>query len=235
MGKIYNILSTALLPEAALMALSEQQMHCDVIPFIDTEITVSKEEELFIQNLAQQQVIVLFTSTQAVAAVKSCLNNTVPDWQICCISGATKNAVASLFGTEKIIASANDAIDLLQEMEKIAPQRIVFFCGNKRLNTLPEALINRGFQLEECEVYQTKLNALKIEKEYDGILFFSPSGVESFLTENTIPEKATLFSIGKTTAKTLSGKANNDLIIAAQPDKHILVHTLIEFYKNKEK
>lgn len=210
-------------------------MHCDVIPFIDTEMSVSKEEAYFIQRLAQQQVIVLFTSTQAVEAVKSCLNNTVPDWQICCISGATKNAVASLFGTEKIVASAHDAIDLLQEMEKITPQRIVFFCGNKRLNTLPDELMNRGFQFEECIVYQTKLNALKIEKQYDAILFFSPSGVESFLTENIIPEKATLFSIGKTTAKTLSGKVNNDLIIAPQPDKHILVQTLIEFYKNKEK
>lgn len=216
------------------MALSEQPIHYDVIPFIDTEISVSKEVELFIQNLAQQKSIVLFTSAQAVEAVKSCFNTTVPDWQICCISGATKNSVASLFGTEKIIASANDALDLLQEMEKIAPQRIVFFCGNKRLSTLPDALINRGFQLEECEVYQTKLKVLKIEKQYDAILFFSPSGVESFLTKNTIPEKAILFSIGKTTAKILSGKSNNDIIIAAQPEKHILVQTLIEFYKNKE-
>lgn len=224
-----------MLPDSALVALSAQQIQCDVIPLIDTEISVSNEEERFIQNLAQQKVLVLITSAQAVAAVKSCFNNTVPDWQICCISGATKNAVASLFGIEKIIASANDAIDLLQEMEKIAPQRIVFFCGNKRLNTLPEALINRGFQCEECEVYQTKLRVLKIEKEYDGILFFSPSGVESFLTENTIPEKATLFSIGKTTAKALSEKVNNEIMIAAQPDKHILVQTLIEFYKNKEK
>lgn len=210
-------------------------MHCDVIPFIDTEISVSAEEAHFIQQLAQQQVIVLFTSTQAVEAVKSCLNNTLPDWQIACISGATKNAVASFFGTEKIRASAHDALDLLQAMEQIAPQRIVFFCGNKRLNTLPDELMNRGFQFEECVVYQTKLNALKIEKQYDAILFFSPSGVESYWTENTIPEKATLFSIGKTTAKTLSGKVKNDVIIAPQPDKHILVQTLIEYYKNKEK
>ncbi len=235
MDKIYKILSTATLPETALIALSEQQIHCDVIPMIETKISILQKDAAFIQSLAQQKVLVLFTSAQAVEAVKNCLPDIVPDWQICCISGATRKAVISFFGEDKILASANDALDLLQEMEPIAAQKIIFFCGNKRLDTLPENLIARGFQLTEIEVYETKLTAPKLQEDYDGILFFSPSGVESYLIENKIPKEAILFSIGKTTAKFLAKHTDNEIIIAAQPDKNILIQTLIEFYKNKAK
>jgi uroporphyrinogen-III synthase len=202
---------------------------------IETKTSIQHKDAAFIQALAQQKVLVLFTSAQAVEAVKNCLPDIVPDWQICCISGATRKAVASFLGEEKILASANDAIDLLKEMASVSAQDVVFFCGNKRLDTLPENLIARGFQLTEIEVYETKLTAPKLQEEYDGILFFSPSGVESYLIENRIPAEATLFSIGKTTAGFLANQANNEIIIAAQPDKNILVQTLIEFYKNKAK
>lgn len=202
---------------------------------ITTEIEVQPNERLLIQELAEQKLLVLFTSAQAVLAVKSCLGNKSPDWQVCCISGATKNAVVSFLGAEKILASANNAVDLLNEMQAIIPQQIVFFCGNKRLDTLPDNLSRRGFQLTEIEVYQTKLNAKKVENGYDGILFFSPSGVESYLIENTIPENAVLGAIGKTTAQYLRERVTNEIVIAAKPDKNILVQTLIEFYKNNTK
>lgn len=202
---------------------------------IETKISVSQKDATFIQSLAGQKILVLFTSAQAVDAVKNCFTNTVTDWQICCISGATRKAVISFFGEDKILASANDAVDLLKEMESLAPCKTVFFCGNKRLDTLPEKLTARGFQLTEIEVYETKLTAPKLQEDYDGILFFSPSGVESYLMENIIPAEAILFSIGKTTAGFLANQVNNEIIIAAQPDKNILVQTLIEYYKNKAK
>lgn len=202
---------------------------------ITTEIVVQPNDKVLIQDLAEQKKIVLFTSTQAVLAVKSCLGNKSPDWQVCCISGATRNAVVSFLGADKILASANDAVDLLKEMQVIKPQQTVFFCGNKRLDTLPDNLSRRGFQLIEIEVYQTKLNAKKVEDGYDGILFFSPSGVESYLMENTILENAVLGAIGKTTAQYLKERVTNEIVIAAKPDKNILVHTLIEFFKNNTK
>jgi uroporphyrinogen-III synthase len=48
---------------------------------------------------------------------------------------------------------------------------------------------------------------------------------------NEISKAAVLFSIGKTTAKALQQKVNNEVIISAQPDKNILVQTVIDFYK----
>jgi uroporphyrinogen-III synthase len=235
LDKTFKILSTAPLPETALKALSEQKIQCDVVPMIETEIAVQEKDKLLIQQLAQQKKLVLFTSAQAVLAVQSCLENRVPDWQVCCISGATRKAVVSFLGDYRILASANDAVDLLKEMQQITPQQIVFFCGNKRLDTLPNRLAERGFELTELEIYHTKLNAKKFDDDYNGLLFFSPSGVESYLIENTIPKDSVLFSIGKTTAAFLKEKVANEIVIAAQPDKNIIIQTLIEFYKNKRK
>lgn len=231
MDKTTKILSTALLPEASLLALSEQQIHCEEFAFIETEIKLSNEDALFIKNLAKQKALVLFTSAQAVEAVHFCLGKEIPDWQICCISGATKTALVALFGEDKIVASAKDALDLLEEMKEILPQRVVFFCGNKRLDTLPVRLIDKGYELVECIVYDTVFKPQKMTGMFDAILFFSPSGVESFFMKNEMDKETMLFSIGKTTAKALQQRVNNPVIISAQPDKNILVQTLIDFYK----
>jgi uroporphyrinogen-III synthase len=229
--RIVKILSTALLPEAARVALSAQQIHCEEHAFVETERNLTDEDAAFIKDLAKQKVVVMFTSAQAVTAVMNCLGNEIPDWLICCISGATQTALLAFFGEDKIIASAKDAIDLLEAMQEITPQKVVFFCGNKRLDTLPVSLIDRGFELIECKVYDTFFKPQKLSSNFDALLFYSPSGVDSFFMMNEISKDAVLFSIGKTTANALQQKVNNEVIISAQPDKNILVQTVIDFYK----
>ena len=222
------------MPEAARVALSAQQIHCEEYAFVETEINVAEQDAIFIKDLAKQKVVVVFTSAQTVAAVINCLGDENPDWSICCISGATKTALLAFFDEGKIIASANDSIDLLHAMNEIVPQKVVFFCGQKRLDTIPVRLTDRGFELIECKVYETILKSKKTNSHYDGLLFFSPSGVESFFVENEISEGTVLFSIGKTTAKALQEKVDNKVIISEQPDKNILVQTVIDFYKQEK-
>ena len=222
------------MPEEAFAQFLAHNIICDKIPFIKTKESVTEEMCSFIVSLAQQKKAIIFTSAQAVSAVTNCFNKEQPEWQIFCISGATRNAVKEYFGEDKISGFADDAVDLVKQIEKIEPQEIVFFCGNKRLDTLPVLLSGKGFQLVECIVYETSLTPVIITKKYDAILFFSPSGVESYLKQNTILPSTILFSIGKTTAKALQLKANNKVIISAHPDKKILVQTVIDFY-NKMK
>lgn len=229
----HHILSTALLPEQVSAEFSAHSIICDEFPFIQTKETVTDEIRSWIVALAQEKKPIIFTSAQAVSAVINCLDNRQPDWQLFCISGATKKAVADYFGAEKIIGLGDDAIGLIKEIEKIPAQEILFFCGNKRLDTLPVLLSDKGFTVSEYIVYETALTPVKLNQDYNAILFFSPSGVESYLSENEIPTSALLFSIGKTTAKTLQQKVPNEVIISAQPDKHILVQTVIDFY-NKQ-
>ncbi len=228
-------MSTALLPEDALKNLADANFLCDAVPFIQTTAALTDEIIAQIKTYTQEHIIVIFTSAQAVNAVISCCAGNRPNWQILCISGATKKAVVDFWDDDQIIASADDAIGLAKHIEHIPAQNIVFFCGNKRLDTLPTLLTNKGFQVKECIVYETKLTPIKVDKNYNALLFFSPSGVESFLSENTIAPDATLFSIGKTTALALKQNIRNEVIVAAQPDKNILVNTVIEFYKNHKK
>ena len=63
-----------------------------------------------------------------------------------------------------------------------------FLSGNLRKETLPKALKSAGITFNEIEVYQTTLAPFKISdlENFDGILFFSPSAVESYLTNNKI-------------------------------------------------
>jgi uroporphyrinogen-III synthase len=215
------------------MQLASAGFGCDSFSFIQTEASVSRETEIFIQELANKSALILFTSAQAVRSVATYCKTIAPDWSVYCISGATKNEVVSFLGEEKVLATGNDAIDLVKEIAKGEKKDIVFFCGNKRLDTLPKLLSNQGFRIQECEVYQTRLTPVILEKNYDGILFFSPSGIESYLFQNTIPNHATLFTIGNTTAKHLAAICTNQIIVSPTPDKNILINTLIEFYKNR--
>lgn len=68
-------------------------------------------------------------------------------------------------------------------------RKIVFFCGNKRLQTIPEKLANNGIAVEEVIVYETIETAANIKKQYDGILFYSPSAVQSFFKKILFPIK----------------------------------------------
>lgn len=202
--------------------------------FIHTQSIFSAETKRLIQDFASQKKLVLFTSANAVGSVIEQLGNTMPDWQFYCISGKTKDAIAAYWGTEKILGSGNDALEILEKMAAESRQEIIFFCGNKRLDTLPETLAERGFNVNELIVYQTELSPKKVDNSFDVILFFSPSGIESFMLENSIPEEATLFAIGNTTANFLRKIVSNKIIVSPSPDKNILVKIVIEFYKNKE-
>ncbi|WP_185864517.1 uroporphyrinogen-III synthase [Blattabacterium cuenoti] len=93
--------------------------------------------------------------------------------------------------------------DLIEEIIKEkSHQNYDWFCGNKTKNlyTLKSNNIN------QYKVYQTTLIPRKIENlsHYNGIVFFSPSGVESFFLNNNIKNNIEVFAIGKTTAKFIS-------------------------------
>jgi uroporphyrinogen-III synthase len=76
----------------------------------------------------------------------------------------------------------------------------LFFCGNRRNDDLPDILIKDKIHFEEIVVYKTELTPLHFSESFDGILFFSPSGVKSFILSNEVGN-STVFCIGNTTAE----------------------------------
>ena len=74
-----------------------------------------------------------------------------------------------------------------------------FFCGNIRSDEIPSKLRENNIAFEEIEVYKTTLNPKKFERQFDAILFYSPSGVKSFFSENKTNNPKAI-CIGYTTA-----------------------------------
>ena len=81
----------------------------------------------------------------------------------------------------------------------------------------------------EIQVYETTLTPHKIKTKVDAILFFSPSGVESYLAENKIKNEI-CFCIGETTAEALE-KTTRNIIVAEQPSVENVIDDVIAEYK----
>ena len=101
----------------------------------------------------------------------------------------------------------------LKEFENMT--RIAFFAGTQRLETLPQFFAKYLPNVEEITAYQTELTPITIHKKVDGILFFSPSGVESYHSCNPAGEEKA-FCIGDTTAEAAQ-RYWKDVVIAEKP------------------
>jgi uroporphyrinogen-III synthase len=116
-------------------------------------------------------------------------------------------------------------------IDKYSSNTYTFFSGNLRQDTLPVALQQANIIFEEKQVYRTDLTPVKVESRVDGILFFSPSGVKSYLKENTITNQV-CFCIGTTTAKELE-KTTKNVVIANQPTVENTIIQCINYFNQK--
>jgi len=100
-------------------------------------------------------------------------------------------------------------------VKEYADEAFTFFCGNLRRDEIPKQLNENNVSFKEIEVYKTILKPKKFERTFDGVLFFSPSAVESFMKENTL-DNTIAFCIGTTTAAEAE-KYTHEIIIAKKP------------------
>lgn len=226
-----TILSTRPIDEHIIHAAALQNILIDVISFIETEPIDSIAAHEEIENAFMHSAVVVFTSMNAVEAVAEHLHEYKPDWKIYCIGNTTKKLVEEYFGEELITSTAPDARELAEKIiEDDITDEVIFFCGDKRRNELSSLLNEHDIDVNEIKVYQTIMVRHKVEKEYNGILFFSPSAVESFFAGNKVNEKAILFAIGNTTAIEIKKYSGNKIVIADEPGKHNLAEKAIEYF-----
>jgi uroporphyrinogen-III synthase len=110
---------------------------------------------------------------------------------------------ASLLGRAGFYVShfENNARALGEYLVEHHPEKsFLFLCGDKRREELPALLNENNIRYREQIVYETTLNAVVLETNYDAYLFFSPSAVKSFAMKNK-PSKGIACCIGHTTAE----------------------------------
>lgn len=130
-----------------------------------------------------------------------------------------------------VIAYTGYASDLAEIISLIYnKESYTFFSGNLRRAILPDTLKENGITFNEIEVYETNMTSKKITNKLDGILFFSPSAVESYLKMNTIKDEM-CFCIGETTAESLENKKIKNIIIADKPSVENVISDVLEYYK----
>ena len=229
-NKIF-ILSTRPIDAPLINEAKHQNIEIDILSFIETVPIRSIEVQQEIENALLKSSAVVFTSMNAVEAVANELDGHQPDWRIYSIGNTTKQLVKKYFGEKAIAGTAESAAELAELIvEEDNSDDIFFFCGEQRRDELPDILRSNDIDVNEIVVYQTIQVKHKIEKTYHGILFFSPSAVQSFFSNNKISDKTILFAIGNTTATEIKKYTNNKIITGDEPSKENLVMEMIRYY-----
>lgn len=227
----YNILCTRPLDTMLVYKAANSGISIDEVVFVETDPVTIAETIQQIQDIASKKATVVFTSMNAVDAVTSQLKQQ-PDWKIYCLGGITKETVFNFFGEKSVAGTAKNAKTLAEKIILAGETKeVFFFCGDQRLDELPETLKANEIKVNEVVVYNTRLIPNFIVKNYDGIIFFSPSAVHSFFSENTIATNVVLFSIGTTTTATIKTYCTNKIITSEWPGKENMIDLVLDYYK----
>ncbi|MBU3010113.1 hydroxymethylbilane synthase [Polaribacter vadi] len=142
---------------------------------------------------------VIITSQNGVEAIlNSFTKDEIKFKNIFCVGRRTKKLIENRIG--KVSHVAKNAKKLAEYLSKeLENKEVTYFCSDLRLDILPAFLKTKEIAVNEVEAYKTMLSPDKISDEVSGILFYSPSGIESYLQKNSTEKVA--FCIGETTAK----------------------------------
>lgn len=122
----------------------------------------------------------------------------------------------------KVKEWANYSEDLAKKIKKNHHTKHFFFVGGEmRRGELNNYLKDHDIQLAEWIVYTTTLSPNEINEPIDGLMFFSPSAVQSFIKMNSISNQQ-LFCIGNTTANEAQKYSQNIQIPTEQTFKSVI-------------
>jgi uroporphyrinogen-III synthase len=229
-----TILSTRTIDSFLIKKAREKNIRMDALSFIETEPVQSIEIQQEIELAATEYATVIFTSASAVDAVTSMLTGEIPEWRIYCLSHRTRELVTAYFGEdmiEGIADSASELADLVIEHDDA--EDVIFFCGNRRRDELPRKLTTHGILVNEIVVYETHAIPRKVEKNYDAVLFFSPSAAESFFSMNVLTDTCIAFAIGTATKQTIQKFCKNQILSATEPGKDVLAEQAIKYFERE--
>lgn len=142
---------------------------------------------------------VIITSKNGVEAI---LNNFTKEElnfkNIYCVGRRTKKLITQKIGEVK--HSEKNAQKLAEYLsENIKGEEVTYFCSDLRLDTLPTVLSENDITVHEVEAYKTMYSPAEVSEKVEGVLFYSPSTVESYIQKNGTDKVA--FCIGTSTAK----------------------------------
>jgi uroporphyrinogen-III synthase len=216
-----SILSTKVLLSPQKQALLNEGFSVTEANFIKTE-----NSDFDLKGINENLIFTSQNAAQSVLLHPKCSALKVKN--VFCVGLKTKALLEENgFNVAVYVDYASDLAEIITLI--YSNESYTFFSGNLRKETVPKALKAANVNFNEIQVYETTLTPQKIKKAVDGILFFSPSAIESYLMENKIKNEI-CFCIGSTTAEALE-KITRNIIIADQPSVENVIEDVIEEYK----
>jgi uroporphyrinogen-III synthase len=174
----------------------------------------------------------VFTSQHAVKAVMRIID----EYQIklvnkdCfCIEGKTRqDAVEHGFN---VLGEAGNSASLALVIAATDQQEVIFFSGNLKREELANTLTANNIKVHEHIVYHKSLLPLKVQEDYQGVMFFSPSQVDAFAAGNLLSREIPAFCIGSTTGEYLHNKGHKNTVVAEQKNTGSVLNKIYEYYK----
>jgi uroporphyrinogen-III synthase len=156
-----------------------------------------------IQNpeLTDSNQAIIFSSQNAVkiALANSKIKSLVDQKPIYCIGKKTASLLAK--NGQKVVEIALNSLELAQFIIKNHQnESFSFFCGKSRVYDLEDILSANEIPIQPVEIYETLPQPTIIKGYFDGLIFFSPSGVKGYAIHNGF-EETHCFCLGSTTAE----------------------------------
>ena len=235
LNKVHNpiqILFTGQHLEKEIVNAIPQNFAIDALPFIQTKLSKDPISLEALSVIAKHNAFVVITSQIAVDWVTENIK-AVPNWTIACMKGQTQKALSDRGWGELVQYTASNGLELAKQIASYVPKSttIYFLGSNQRLATRPDYLKEKGFSVNEFIAYTTIAKQQVINKQYDGIVFSSPSAVNSFFDQHTIGTNVVLFAIGQTTATAIQKRTNNAVIISESVSQSELFKTIYNYYQ----
>ena len=212
-----TILSTKTLTASQKQLLLNADIAVVEYDSITTEPIPFKLDDTTIKNA-------IFTSGNAVRAIK---DKEIKIENCFCVGEKTKALLSKNgYAVKEMTKNAATLAEVL--VDNYQNENFHFFCGNIRRDELPEALDRNDIEYQEVVVYETLANLKEFDRIFDGVFFFSPSGIKSFLAANYI-EDSIAFCIGHTTADEIKTYTDK-VIIANRPTVENVIVQAVKYF-----
>ena len=225
-----KILSTKILSKNLVKKIKKNNLEFFEHNFL--KISYKKLENKNI-NLLQENnnLIFIFTSKYALENIKKIKIKNKK-----CFAIEWKTSELAKKNWFEILGVWKNSLDLAEKINnsllELKNKTLIHLTTENHLKDMEDFLKKKWIILETINVYEKKLNPKKIDFQFDAILFFSPSSIDSFFIKNNLEKKVIIFCIWETTKKyLLEKKLKNKIIISKKSSIKNLVEEIFNYYK----
>ena len=173
----------------------------------------------------------IFTSQNAVNAVFSISKSMDLIFnKIYCVGENTKSVLSKK--GQKVVKNLKNSSKLANFISKHAKNEKFIFCRSDIKNgNFTDFFKKEKIDLKEIVVYDNQPNSIVLKDKFEAIMFYSPSGIKSFLKNNSLGS-SNCICIGETTASYAKNYSSNVLSCKTPSIKHVIDKT-IKLFENE--